>query len=241
MTTDPIDPCTDETVPFLTAGLAPRARILEAGCGAGHVAARLVALGFAVVAVDASEEAVVAARARGVDARLDDFTREGDLGEFDAVAFTRSLHHMDPLARALERARASLHPGGLLLLEEFDVDAPDDETARWLFETQSLLRAAGLVEEHGHAAEGEGLERWRAHHAAHGPIHSRARLTEAVERRFAIERVTTEPYLYRYLAHHMEKSERGVAAIRETLAVERARIARGVTKAVGLRVVARAR
>lgn len=94
--------------------LAPVAgeRILDLGCGDGVLTAAIAACGAHVVGIDASEEMVAAARARGVDARLMAGEALAFDGEFDAVFSNAALHWMadlDAVAAGVERA---LRPGG---------------------------------------------------------------------------------------------------------------------------------
>ena len=94
--------------------LAPRAgvRILDLGCGDGALTARIAESGAAVVGVDAAPEFVAAARARGLDVRLQDGAALSFAREFDAVFSNAALHWMrDPHAVAAGVARA-LRPGG---------------------------------------------------------------------------------------------------------------------------------
>jgi SAM-dependent methyltransferase len=78
----PLDLAFDEVV-----ALRPR-RVLEVGCGQGEFAARLVAHGLDVVAVDQSERMVELARERGVDARVGDL-QELPFGADDFDLFFR--------------------------------------------------------------------------------------------------------------------------------------------------------
>ena len=54
--------------------LEPGEKVLDLGCGEGALTEKLVALGAVVVGVDAAAEQVDAARARGLDARVAEFT-----------------------------------------------------------------------------------------------------------------------------------------------------------------------
>lgn len=97
-----------ETLKFVRRFVPRGARILEIGCGDGELAAALGA-----VAIDSSPDAVAVARSRGVDARLATWPCSID-GTFDAVLFTRSLHHISPLDEAIARI-----PAPLVLIEDF--------------------------------------------------------------------------------------------------------------------------
>lgn len=92
----------------------PAELILDLGCGDGTLTARIVAAGARVIGLDSSPEMVEAARARGIDAFLDDaetmnVTR---FGAFDAVFSNAALHWMlDPGAVA-SGVLAALRAGG---------------------------------------------------------------------------------------------------------------------------------
>jgi len=95
---------TRETVEFLAAHVRHGARLLEVGCGHGEVARLLGDGGFRVVAIDADPEAVAHARDLGVDARLAAWPEYSGPG-VDAIAFTRSLHHIGPSMRRWNACR----------------------------------------------------------------------------------------------------------------------------------------
>lgn len=95
----------------------PGERILDLGCGDGVLTAELVARGADVIGVDASENFVAAARARGIDARLMDGEALTFSSEFEAVFSNAALHWMtNANAVAAGMARA-LKPGGRLVAE----------------------------------------------------------------------------------------------------------------------------
>ena len=99
--------------------LAPRPgeRILDLGCGDGVLTEKIAAAGAQVVAVDAAPDMVVAARARGLDARVlagQDLDFEG---EFDAVFSNAALHWMRPPERVLAGVYRALKPGGRFVAE----------------------------------------------------------------------------------------------------------------------------
>ncbi len=109
--------------------LPPAARLLDVGCGCGHLAQRLVARGYRVIGVDASP--AMAARARAVapaaaflagDARALPL-RAG----FDAVLFTfDGINHLltaADVAAAFAAVRAVLRPDGRFFFDALLEDA----------------------------------------------------------------------------------------------------------------------
>jgi SAM-dependent methyltransferase len=98
----------------------PPARVLDAGCGTGRVAARLAERGYDVVGVDVDPAMLDVARADAPDldwrqADLSDF----DLGEtFDVVVLAGNIVPLlEPgtLTAAAERLAAHLAPDGVLI------------------------------------------------------------------------------------------------------------------------------
>ncbi len=99
--------------------LNPRAgeRILDVGCGEGSLTTRIVAAGATVVGVDASEEMVAAARARGLDARMIDAEQLPFEREFDAVFSNAALHWVRDHDAMLTGVHRALKPGGRFVAE----------------------------------------------------------------------------------------------------------------------------
>jgi SAM-dependent methyltransferase len=232
-----------DTYEFAATHLSPtRPRVLEVGCGRGHFAALLGGAGFSVVAVDASRESVEAARSLGVDARLavwPDF----DGGPFDAVLFTRSLHHIGPLDLAVERTSEVLASEGVLLVEDFAVEGAEAPALEWLYRTTRLLVASGVADvvpqsfaERLLACSG-GIEAWREHH--HHDIHTAVRQREEIAAAFKVLYEERSPYYYRYLLPMLGDSERGFDVARELRAGEEALLAAGAFAPIGVRLVAR--
>jgi SAM-dependent methyltransferase len=226
-----------ETLAYVLRHLqGPGARLLEVGCGGGALAASLQAGGVAVRGVDLSPEAVQEARARGIDVVQADFVEYRDMQTYDAVLFSRSLHHIHDLGAALQNARSLLRPGGVLLVEDFGVDLADAFTAAWLYDAEALLVAAGVLQPHDGAADpaADPLQRWHAHHDPHH-IAGSARLREALQQTFPSCAEESAPYLYRYLAERLNSDARGQAAASALLDGERRAIERRQIRAIGLR------
>jgi 2-polyprenyl-6-hydroxyphenyl methylase/3-demethylubiquinone-9 3-methyltransferase len=98
-------------------------KALDLGCGGGLVSAPLARMGADVTAIDASAEAIGAARAYAEQAGLDiDFqcaTAEALVeagAHFDLVAALEIVEHVADVSAFLAAASALLKPGGVLVL-----------------------------------------------------------------------------------------------------------------------------
>ena len=95
------------------------ARLLEVGAGTGQDSLFFASHGLAVVAADLSPEMVARCRAKGLDARVMDFSRlDFEAGEFDAVHAMNCLLHVPSaeLPSVLAEIARVLRPGGLFFL-----------------------------------------------------------------------------------------------------------------------------
>jgi 2-polyprenyl-3-methyl-5-hydroxy-6-metoxy-1,4-benzoquinol methylase len=101
-------------------------RVLDFGCGEGHLGVQIGLLGARVVGVDISPELIDLARTRadldGVKGRVDfqvsDILESApEPGSFDFVVCTDALHHVD-LPRVVAILFRSLKPGGALIAKE---------------------------------------------------------------------------------------------------------------------------
>jgi len=195
-----------ETLRFLERALPPApARLLEVGCGDGLVAGGLAGRGYDVTALD--ESLVLAADVPGDAVRWVEtdflfYDHPPDEEPFDAVLFTRSLHHVASVDRALDRAAEILCPGGRLLAEEFAVDRVTLPTARWWYDLEAVLAAAGILPtpDPELASMGNPLGRWRREHAHDPPLATGHAMLSAVRDRFETGPAEEAPYLYRYVA-----------------------------------------
>ena len=226
---------TQQTLAFIVEVLGARQRVLEVGCGRGELARALAARGLAVTALDlALPDPQPAPNVSYVE--LDFFAFKAP--PFDAVLFTSSLHHIAPLENAIVHATELLAPGGVLVVDDFDLERPDPGTLQWYYDTQELLAAAGLYDLHRVDAGTDVVARWRDAHAHDPPLHTGVEMRTAIAARLDSLAVRPAPYLYRYIAKGLPDDERGGAIAAHVLATEEQRIADGSFSAVGLRIVA---
>lgn len=233
----PADLSLEETLRFLERALpAPPLRVLEVGAGDGAVAMALASRGYEVVALDEGKRDAPGADAiRWVEA---DFLHYEERDRYDAVLFTRSLHHMSPVEGAIERAHALLKPEGLLVGEEFAFDRVTLPTARWYYDLESVLVAAGiLAPPEVPSPDGNPLGRWRKDHSHDPPLQSGHAMLAAARERFEVAAAEEAPYLYRYFCERLEESERGARVARKILELESRQLRERDITAAGLRIV----
>jgi SAM-dependent methyltransferase len=135
---------------------AAPARILEAGCGRGALAAALADQGYEVTGVDRNAEMTAAAKERGVPVIYADVSNLS--GEYDVVLFTRSLHHAESLGDLLAHAVTLLAPGGQVIIEEFAWERVNDIAAHFIYDNRAMLVATGLLE--ADLPSGDLLDAW---------------------------------------------------------------------------------
>jgi SAM-dependent methyltransferase len=228
-----------ESLAFVSRWLAPGARVLEVGCGAGHLAAALGAAGHGVVALDASPERVAEARARGVDARaavFPDFRDE----PFDAVLFTHSLHHVHDIGGGVARARELLRPGGTLVVEDFVWDELGASTLAWAYAHFDAQRERLRLAPQAFRLAGDPVAAWRKNFVEHG-LHGASALRAALGEHFSVVAEGPAPYFFRFACASLGDVPEGAAIAEAFLADERARIARGEIQALGWQLALRPR
>jgi SAM-dependent methyltransferase len=196
---------------FVRANLpVPPARVLEIGAGSGELALAIGAAGYDVLAIDPDPRGTGVRRVALLD--LD----EPDESFVAALAVT-SLHHVEPLEESIAHLADLIEPGGVLVVDEFDVGSFDERAAEWWLRQRRALRG----EEHKSAEE------LVAEHRAH--LHPLERIVAALEPRFQPTAPVYGPYLYRW---DLDESLRPD----EEQAIGRAEI-----PAVGARLLARRR
>jgi SAM-dependent methyltransferase len=246
---------------------AAPATVCEVGAGRGALAAALVVAGYDVTALEPEPVGAAAARLRGVRV-VEQGLLEHRGGPYDVVLFTRSLHHIDPLGGAVDRALDLLAPGGRLVLEEFARDRADRLAAGFLYDTFALLHAAGLLtdDESGtgeephhepqherHAHHGRRVidaasiepsddpwQRWQEHFQPEPdrPLHTVAEILAVLEERDLT--VTEHPTasLWRMLVHDLADIPAAGQIARRLRAIETRRIDEGTLPATGVVITA---
>jgi SAM-dependent methyltransferase len=165
---------------FVRANLPqPPSRLLEIGAGDGGLARALAEAGYNVLAID-PESGVADIRPVPLH-ELDE-----PPGSFAAALAVTSLHHVEPLEQSVGRLSKLLEPGGVLVVDEFDVAAFDTRAAEWWLRQRRALGAADNTS----AAELVG------EHRAH--LHPLARIVAALEPHFHVGTPLYGPYLYRW-------------------------------------------
>ena len=196
---------------FVRANLPePPARVLEVGAGDGGLARALRADGYDVLAIDPrsdSEDVRPIALAE-----LDE-----PAGSFAAAVAVVSLHHVEPLEESCRRLGELVEPGGMLVIDEFDVGALDLGAAAWWLEQRAAIGEP----------QPQTAEELVADHRLH--LHPLARILAALEPDFELGSPVRGAWL-----HHWKLGD-------SLRVVEEEAIARGRISAVGARLVGRRR
>ena len=237
----PIDVPTRETVAFLASHLHFGAELVEVGCGEGHVASELSSRGYRVIGIDSDYDVIARAQERGVSAVVASWP-DFENPPIDAVAFTRSLHHIDPLLEAVERARDLLLPTGTLFVEDFAFNQADEVTIQWFHEVLRSKKGAELI----HPVAGsfvtdllcsrDPVALWQEHH--NHDIHSMTAMSQAIAQYFIIREALAIPYLYRYVVPVLPETPQAAAFVGEIFREEAHRGQKGQIVLVGRRIVA---
>lgn len=136
--------------------LTPNARILEVGCGrAAHLAHHLAGLGFDVTGVDPAVTQLDAPNMRLICKSFVEFEADSKDPLYDVVLFTKSLHHIEQLETAVDKAVALLKKGGILLVQDSERHHVDIKTITWAFSMVDTFSALGFKKKshHGHQHE----------------------------------------------------------------------------------------
>jgi SAM-dependent methyltransferase len=212
-------------------------RVLEVGAGTGELAARLMGDGLDVVALDVDPGMVAIAQDLGVDARVARWPISLD-EQFDVVLFTRSLHHIHPLAESVVAA-ACLAPRGRVVVEDFAFEAVDRRTLAWFTGAIRLLRESGLLpgdnELLNDLLETDGSPAaWEKYHDH--DLHRAAAMEAELRRVLTDVTIGTAPYMFRYLGAAMANAPERDALVRALAEQETKLIADGAITALGWRL-----
>ena len=216
---------------FVRSALLAEARsLLEIGCGDGELAERLMADGFEIVAVDADPACVEAAKARGLDARLAEWPAELDR-QFDAILFTRSLHHIHALDEGVAAAARALRPGGRVIVEDFRAEGGSAHGADWYRAMVRELASGGMLTDDADVDTLLG-KLPPASHDGH-ELHSSRTIAAALDRLFEVS-AAGAAYYFRYL----EPCLRDEGAARWLLDIELEQIGANAIDPLGQRFIA---
>lgn len=91
--------------------MKPGDRVLEVGCGQGHLTRALAARGLEIIGIDANPKAAEIA-GNGVVRHMVAEALEFDDETFDFVVSVHAIEHIPPLEKALEEMTRVLKPGG---------------------------------------------------------------------------------------------------------------------------------
>ena len=240
-TKKPIDIPTRETSEFIASNIPAQSTILEIGCGEGHVGAELTDRGIEVTGIDPDSEAVENAAALGgkvIRGSWPDVT----VGDFNAIAFTRSLHHIEDLTGAVEKAADVLREQGIFLLEDFAFNVTDQRTLDWFLKLLKSEPISSLVkpEPDEFAARlllaGDPMDEWKRDQ--HHDLHSAEEMRSAIKHRFEVIAEYSVPYFYRYLVPVFPKTSEAAESVDEMLLEENRLGASNEIVLVGRRIVA---
>jgi len=215
-------------------------RILEVGCGTGELAARLAKAGYSVVAIDSDSDSIAAAQRLGVDGRVATWPDFQD-GRFDAILFTRSLHHIHPLDESVRRAANSLVDRGRVIVEDFAYESVDERTLRWFISALCLLEATGALAGSDELLErvrskAETLKAWRQNHE--NELHTAAKINIELEKRLGHVIRADTAYYFRYVANTITGTEKREAILQAFAKQEEMLSVDGSIIALGRRFVA---
>lgn len=255
------------TSDYVEGHLEPGARILDVGAGHGYIAANLAKAGFQVTALEKGEKGLATLKklkVKGLTVMDGDFneqTAESLHGRFDAILFSRVLHHLEPLRGTLKLTEGLLKKEGVVIVEDFSYERVDERTCAWLFPLAKMLHDSTVKEGAAAAqhlyrhpwihemgvAEAESPEAyvhqslavWRRHHEEKHHIAPFEHIKSVMQDSFTFELESRVPYLFRYLCDLLPDTAEGGMTAREMAYWEAALAETGAIAAVGVRLVAR--
>jgi len=160
----------------------------------------------------------------------------------DAVVFTRSLHHITALDRAVGKSRELLRPTGVLLVEDFANEEIDEPTSRWFREVLGTRIGRELIDQAAGClaadllGSSDPMSIWRQHHRHH-EVHAGSAMARAIAEEFIVRETRSVPYLYRYLVPMLPATPEGACFVEDVFREEARLAAHGTVKLIGRRVV----
>lgn len=205
----------------------PPARLLEVGCGNGALAAELQRNGWRITGLDPAEDACAATKARGVPVVQGTLPDVG--GDWDALLFTRSLHHVPDLLGTVAQAAQRTDR---IVLEDFARERADRAAAEFLYDTVDLLEAAGLADPADDPVDrpADPLARW---HRQRGHLHTESAMVEVLSKYGEIVGRTSSEALWRLALSRVTTTADGAAIGRCLRDTECRRIDDGTLPALG--------
>lgn len=201
----------EETTAFVADVITGMPSVLVIGDVESVIANRLRMLGFIV-----SEDASVL----GADAGTE---------MFDSIILDGVLHNARELSWVLDRVYALVRPAGRIVIDDIDVSAATEATARWFY---LWLNQLGVIEN----GPADPLATW---HAERNRAADRLTIEAAVAKRFAITEVRRTEYLFREISACIPAATNTAEQVAQLREEERTGIARGTLAPVGLKIVAR--
>ena len=128
-----------------------RKKLLEVGCGPGHITLELARNKFDVVGLDLSEVCIevaekIAREDPWANSRCELTYLQGDFleqkGKYDVVLFTASLHHFPDCDRTLNHAKELLRPHGIIIVDEPTRDLVSKRNTAVILLIKGLLSSA---------------------------------------------------------------------------------------------------
>ncbi|MBX9937941.1 MAG: class I SAM-dependent methyltransferase [Candidatus Obscuribacterales bacterium] len=242
------------TSDFAAQHLKPKAAILDVGAGSGQIAKNLYQKGFQVTALDRK----LGNEVKGLKFIEGDFLETSELKEekFDALLFSRVMHHLVPLRQTSARARSLLKEKGKIIIEDFSYERVDERTCAWLFPLAALLydryqindRHAWLCSSRGGLSlfdadspedyVRQALEVWRRHHEEKHHIAPFEHIKSVLDDDYVVEMEARVPYLFRYLCDLLPDTTDGGIEAAKLAHWEAALAESGAIAPVGVRIVA---
>jgi SAM-dependent methyltransferase len=217
----------------------PPARILDVGCGSGHLALALQRQSYDVLAIDEDAEMVAWTSNLGVNATQAAYPH-GVAGMFDGIVFSQSLHHMDPVDEVVRETCNKLAPAGVIVVDDVAGSTLDKRGRNFLSETLGLLEKAGIVShmfvEYRRWPEEGPFDNWEVYFGeGHPPTSSAEDKITEFRRFFDVGEVSRGSLLHRLIIPFLPETDIGVSIAEAIAYIERQRIQDGSLPRLGLR------